>query len=69
MARVVTFAQIGVGLMILAPFGLLLTHGADWTSLPTLAQIREFPWTFVGVGTGLVALGAIGLSALISQDA
>ena len=54
--------------MILAPFGMLVAHWGDWTTLQTLAQIREVPWTFVGVATGLVALGAFGLSALISQD-
>jgi hypothetical protein len=67
--RIVTFAQIGVGLMILAPFGMLVVHWGDWTTLQTLAQVRDVPWTFVGVATGLIALGAFGLSALISQDA
>jgi hypothetical protein len=66
MERVITFAQIGIGLLLLAPFGLLV---ADWPStLHNLPQLREIPWTLIGVATGIIALGAIGMAALISQD-
>ena len=64
MARIMTGAQVAIGMIILAVLVFFGTQSATWTSFPFAAANSMH----LAAGVGLLLLAAAGVSRLITQD-